>query len=133
MIKENLQKHTIESEESILNIGFSQPKETVYYDLKEAEQRELFISNPVIGGYSFGGSSVVTEHKRSVYTVLSLLGDIGGLFDALIYLGHFMFMMTAGGNLDWFIISKLFYKRERHSGKTFNAGRLAHVLPTQVG
>ena len=55
----------------------------------------------------------VIHHDRSIYTFLDLLGDIGGLFDAL--KGIFSILITLnfyifGDPLHSFLLKSLFYK-----------------------
>ena len=64
--------------------------------------------------YVMGMSSNVEIHNRQIYSILDLLGDIGGLFDALkaiasIFLS-IIFTLT-GNPIEEFLIS-LVYKRD---------------------
>ena len=66
----------------------------------------------------FGLDKEVKYHDRSVYTFLDLLGDVGGLFDAL--KGIFSILITFyfyifGDPLHSFLLKSLFF---RNSGNT---------------
>ena len=64
--------------------------------------------------YVMGMSSNVEIHNRQIYSILDLLGDIGGLFDALKAIASILltiiFALT-GNPIEEFLIS-LVYKRD---------------------
>ena len=49
------------------------------------------------------------KHSRIAYNFLDYLGDVGGCFDALKYLGTFLVWILTGDSLNNFMISR-FYK-----------------------
>ena len=54
-----------------------------------------------------------TIHKRSIYTALDWLGDVGGLLDGLRLIGGvvmFFYSLIFGNPLNNFLLSKLFMK-----------------------
>ena len=67
-------------------------------------------------------------NTRSIYSVLDWLGDVGGLFDALMYLGHmtmFIYFKFIGGDPIYDFLSRTLFKREsrtaRHESGTLEA------------
>ena len=46
--------------------------------------------------------------ERTIYNFLDYLGDIGGLLDALNYIGAFIVWVLTGNGLSQFMVSKLF-------------------------
>ena len=46
--------------------------------------------------------------QRTIYNFLDYLGDIGGLLDALNYIGAFIVWLLTGNGLAQFMVSKLF-------------------------
>ena len=56
-------------------------------------------------------SSDVIINKRSIYTGLDFLGDVGGLFDGLFGIGHFiifLFSYISGDIRDNIVARKIF-------------------------
>ena len=76
-----MQKHTIESEEEWLGLGFSQPYRKEWFGLKQIESYQKQEGDPT--KITFGLDQDVKVYKRSIYTILDFLGDLGGLLDAL--------------------------------------------------
>ena len=63
----------------------------------------------------FETSSDEIVHERAVYTVLDLLGDIGGLLDALMYLGQIVLAIIfkfSGSEIYRYLIMMLFVKKK---------------------
>jgi len=54
----------------------------------------------------------IIDYNRQTYSVLEFLGDLGGLYDALYYLGHFIVAHYATRALDTSILSGIFKKRK---------------------
>ena len=46
------------------------------------------------GGYLFSLSLDIIHHQRSVYNLLDLLGDVGGLFSMMLGLGNCLVMFV---------------------------------------
>ena len=62
-------------------------------------------------------SSDITEYKRTIYGPLDFLGDVGGLSDALIYIGSFLVSITqflTGDHLSHKLIARIFEKDNSH-------------------
>ena len=60
----------------------------------------------------------VVHYKRSIYSTLDFLGDLGGLYDALLVLGYvmiFLFKIIVGNEQEDYLLKVLFtrkYKRD---------------------
>ena len=51
-------------------------------------------------------------YQRSIYTLLDLFGDIGGLFDMLMVIGNLYYgliCLLIGSRLNRYLIKKIFY------------------------
>ena len=48
-------------------------------------------------------------YSRAVYTLLDLLGDVGGLIDALKIIGSLIVALISNGDFSNYLIVKLFY------------------------
>ena len=69
-----------ESEESLLGLGLSQSNEKEWFQL---ETSVLTYNDVGFMGQIIDLDTDVRIYKRQIYTILDLLGDIGGLLDAL--------------------------------------------------
>lgn len=63
----------------------------------------------LVGGFIFGSSPNTVVYSRSVYTFLGWLGDVGGLRDALLAIGHVIVGLFSNSSFSKFLIGKLFY------------------------
>ena len=72
------------------------------------------------------------SHIRKVYGLLDLLGDCGGLLDALLWIGYFIILVSkaiSGSRLDEFLISKIL-KKESPTFKNKNLlEQIRHRIP----
>ena len=114
-----MKEFKVESEENLLSSIFS-PKELSWFNLEEeacsaevtgAEEDDFFHLEIFLSPDRF-------MYKRSIYTFLDLLGDVGGLLDALRFIGfYFMFFYTLirGDLLSEFLISSVFQKEIKSS------------------
>lgn len=108
---QTFQQHKIESEESLVNVGLSDPFEYTFYTLETLLTKSASTtSDPnIVFGYRYGVSPNLIKHSRSIYTILDWLGDVGGLMDAFIYIGQALMMIFPGSSFATFLASKLFY------------------------
>ena len=63
-----------------------------------------------------------TQHSRSIYSALDMLGDVGGLLDGLKLIGSlvmFLFHLMRGDPLNDFLLKAIF-KRERRNKENTN-------------
>ena len=115
-IENNSRYHTINknvvfSNENLLGIGPSSSsiKKTFYTTEILSEQGAFFNDSILELGYAL--SPDVMHYDRSVYTGLDLLGDVGGLYDALCAIAKILLfivsLFTKGGPHDY-IIQRLF-------------------------
>ena len=64
----------------------------------------------------------IIHYKRSIYSTLDFLGDLGGLYDALWFLCRFfigIYSLIVGSELDNFLLKTLF-KRKLHVKQASN-------------
>ena len=66
-----------------------------------------------VGGFSIGASPDTIIYSRAIYTLLDLLGDVGGLIDALKLICSMIIAVISNGDFSNYIISKLFYSYEK--------------------
>ena len=130
----SFQQHKIESDESFVNFGLSDPTEYIFYSLEDAykpKTRSKYTEPSFVFGYRFGISPDLIKRTRSIYTVLDWLGDVGGLTDALIYIGKALMMIFPGGSFATFLASKLFYSSAAADSdeETRNAKKGIHYMP----
>lgn len=104
-----MQEHEIESDESLFNPGWFQPKtaQLFHFDSSVSQQ---FYKEEYVGGVQIQMDDRKHEHKRNIYNVLDLLGDIGGLREALITIGRLLFLVFGQSGLQGFLASQLFWK-----------------------
>ena len=72
----------------------------------------------VVMRMEFETSSDEITHERQVYTLLDMLGDVGGLLDMLTYLGQMILAMifkVSGSETIRYLVGALFYKRKETS------------------
>ena len=59
----------------------------------------------MVGGFWFGTSPNTINYYRAIYTFLDMLGDVGGLLDALKLIAETIVAFTAGNSLKNYIAS----------------------------
>lgn len=113
------ERQLIESDEGMWSIGFGNPAEIAAYHIVSGTQHRFYHVNyeaaGLVFGYQYGVSSHQTKHIRTVYKVLDLLGDVGGLFDAFSLIGQSLITLVAGGRLSNYLNSQLFYRADSRS------------------
>ena len=79
----------LESEEESLGVGLVDPVEATWFRQSDTPYAlyPRYYSSIVYCAIYFDLSADYTIHKRSIYTALDLLGDVGGLLDGLRLLG----------------------------------------------
>lgn len=83
-MKYKLQKHEADSEESFLGLGLMENNRRTWFDFaSETPITGRTYADDLMFGLEFILERDLIYHKRSIYTSLDLLGDVGGLFDAL--------------------------------------------------
>ena len=77
-----LRRNTIKSEQQFYNLGFDSGEEYQFYELVDNPEGS---HNEGDGAYmiSIALDGDIIEHKRSIYTLWDMLGDVGGLFDMM--------------------------------------------------
>ena len=59
-------------------------------------------------------------HSRTIYNALDFLGDIGGLADALRYIGQLLIWLISGNNVSQYLILNIFRKDRSKDKLTFS-------------
>ena len=109
-IKQNL----IESEEENIGLGLSDPVTKTYYVLEDkpyAMRPRANRNKQTLFALDFVLSKDQTFHKRSIYTILDILGDVGGLLDGLRILGGVVmsiYTFAVRNPLNTFLVKSLF-------------------------
>ena len=75
----NVKQNQAESEESWFGFGLLPPNENQWWSIESTPNT----INDVDFGLLFTSSSDIETFKRSTYTILDFLGDVGGLFGSL--------------------------------------------------
>ena len=107
----NLVHHKVESEDAYSGFGLEDPVVTDFFQLEFRARIFNHPSTETLFILSIAMSPEIVHHKRSIYTILDMLGDIGGLSDALFSIGGFFIsFITAitGSQLDNFLVTNLF-------------------------
>jgi len=108
-----LQEHEADSEESLLGLGFSPNNQRTWFEYTSAvpEIRDQYAPDDVLFSLKIKLDNDVVHHKRSIYTSLDLLGDIGGLFDALKIISSIiitLYFSIFGNPLHGYLLKALF-------------------------
>ena len=84
-----LQQNNANSEESILGLGFTPSNQKTWFDFKSGRPEEIIQYSDdshlatQLFSVEFKLDREVVYHNRSIVNVLDVLGDIGGLFEAM--------------------------------------------------
>ena len=80
----DFQKHIAESEESFLGLGIMKNNEKSWFEfMREPFRTESYDKENMMFAFEIRLTPDVVYHTRAIYTFLDLLGDVGGLLDAL--------------------------------------------------
>ena len=125
-----LQKHHADSEESLLGLGLIPNNQMTWFDFvsRLPDVRDLPDQNYFFS-VEFRLNRDVIEHKRSIYTFLDLIGDIGGLLDGLTAIGGFLmsiFCFIFGNPLDSYLL------RSQYKAETMDAEPLESTNERQI-
>ena len=81
-------KETLENDDKFYSLGLFQKYDTFYSSPVEFEKLEVPKPSPNLAvTVIFELDSLMNEYSRSIYGPLDLLGDVGGLADALTGIG----------------------------------------------
>ena len=106
-------QHHVESQESWFGAGFVAPVESDFYTI-DFEVSPFTEFEEGIFTLAIVMSKDVVWHNRQIYSLLELLGDIGGLSDALLIIGKIIMVGTIaikGNQLDDFLLENIFSKQ----------------------
>ena len=101
-------ENRVESDDRYMSLGFK-PQDYTFFSAKH-ESTENFpdqygIKN--IFSFTFSMNMDVITHNRSIYTLWDFFADVGGLFDMLKLLSHFLLSLISsimGSGLDQFLL-----------------------------
>ena len=109
-----LRESFFESEERYLGDGFF-PREAQWFELIEGEKYHDGIHGRILN-FAFQVSLDTKQYRRSVYSILDFLGDVGGLLSILLPIGgvivailDYLFDQT----LDDFIMKEVFPRKKQ--------------------
>ena len=113
----SLVQHQVSSEESWLGLGLYAPKEKVWFENKINQRSVEIVGKEYDDLFLVVETSVskdVEIHKRSIYTILDLLGDVGGLLDAIAAILQILlsvYFVLRGNPIEQFLMG-LVFKRD---------------------
>ena len=116
-----MQQHEADSEESFLGLGMIPNNEKTWFDFESTvpELDEIY-SNELLVSAQLRLSRDVKHHNRSIYTSLDLLGDVGGLFDALKGIMSFIiaiYFKVFGDPVQEYLLNAMFLKNKSSHAK----------------
>ena len=82
-------KSSIESQESFIELGFSEPQEYEFYSMQPSSISALYPKGlpGLVVGQTYLVSPDIIVYQRTIFTFLDFLGDVGGLLDGLKLIG----------------------------------------------
>ena len=118
-----LEQSNADSEESFLGLGLFPSNKKTWFNLRDKGKpriSEHYDKERLFFSAAFALASDVTFYKRSIYTSLDLLGDIGGLFDALKGISSFIvaiYFNIFGDPIQSYLLTALFLRNPREESK----------------
>ena len=108
-----MQLHEADSEESYLGLGLLSNNQRAWFDYKskEPEIESGYAPDNLLFSVEYLLERDVIIHSRSIYTALDLLGDVGGLFDALKGISTFvvvLYFQIFGSPIDEYLLKSIF-------------------------
>lgn len=107
-----IEKNEVETEDSIFQLG-QVSIETEYYDILRNIERTY----PDVDGRLYTGEVVLANsglvHRRRVYSIFDLMGDLGGVIEILLIVFNIMFLPMAEHSFNLKAIKKLFLARTK--------------------
>ena len=101
----------------MLGLGILPNNQRTWFELASPEPEILsLIDTPMIFSAAFTLHNDVLHHNRSIYNSLDLLGDVGGLFDALRGIGSFLiaiYFRVFGNPIHSYLLRKLFIQNPK--------------------
>ena len=105
-----LEKNSLESEETYTGDGIIVKSASFYRLTKSASYNDGFF-NTSFGGFQIEMSLNEIEYSRSIYSVLDLLGDVGGLYSIFLDFGNIIIATSTflfGSLMDQYLKSSIF-------------------------
>ena len=122
-----LQQNEANSEENSIGLGLGQNNKRTWFDYvsKTPQKREISVDQFSEQPYFYRNTpfqvqfeldTEVLHHDRSIYTFLDLLGDVGGLFDALSGISSvivFLYFTIFGNPMHEYLLKALFMRNPK--------------------
>ena len=87
----NLRENSVETEDSFLSLGFNGQNEYTFFDVNDKSITEKPYTDNIYFSAEVFIDETVIYHSRSIYGLLDLFGDIGGVLQVLqIFLAFFI-------------------------------------------
>ena len=114
-----MQKHMASSAENKLGIGIFPEIEKSWFEIDHASELRIQTQEPETFFFEFALTlnRDIVYHTRSIYSFFDLLGDVGGLFDALKGIASVVVSLSFtlfGNPMEKYLLSAVF-KREKGS------------------
>ena len=98
-----------------------QNKQRTWFEIKDPNpEKRTYVDDSFLFSFEFKLNKDVIHHKRSVYTFLDLLGDLGGLMDALVGIMSCivaLYLNIIGCPMQEYLLKTLFLKNETNDSK----------------
>ena len=109
-----IQQHQADSEESFSGLGIASNNKRTWFDYASKLPDTIYNpSDALLFSIQFKLEKDVLHHNRSIYTFLDLLGDVGGLFDALkgiSYITVVIYFQVFGNPMHEYLLRTTFLK-----------------------
>ena len=80
----------------MLGLSVGQPNSVTWYELEESAEitsNSIVYSPDLLFRIIIGLEDEATQHSRSIYSALDMLGDVGGLLDGLKLIGSLVMFL----------------------------------------
>ena len=119
-LRYNMQLNEADSEESYLGLGLMKNNQRTWFDYKskEPEIESGYDPDNILFSVEYLLERDVLIHNRSIYTALDLLGDVGGLFDALKGISTLVvafYFQIFGSPIDEYLLKSMFLRNTKQS------------------
>ena len=118
-----LNRYDADSEESFLGLGLIPSNKKTWFNLGNKGEPKYYAhydKDKLLFSAAFSLGRDATFYKRSIYNSLDLLGDIGGLFDALKGISSFIvafYFNVFGDPIQSYLLTALFLRNPKEESK----------------
>ena len=103
-----IEKHEIESEQNLFGFDWLM-NDYSFFTINQVSENESFVSSNLYIDIGLSQNKVV--HKRSIYSILDFLADVGGIFDMMKAIGFQLVSfstLVTGNLLNRFLVASIF-------------------------